>query len=172
MKMQIDPLVIADLPDVERIEALSFPTPWPVSAYEAELLENQLARYIAVRADGELVGFAGIWLMVDEAHVSTIAVDPRFRGRGVGTRLLLGLLDLARAGGAAVATLDVRPTNHDAIRLYDRAGFKEVGRRVRYYEDTGEDALIMTTGPLDVKQQAEYESILRNASGEQSEGAQ
>ena len=96
-----------------------------------------------------MVGFAGLWVMVDEAHVTTFAVDPRWRRRGVGERLLLGLLDIAVARRAREATLEVRLSNVPARRLYEKFGFRPVGIRPRYYSDNGEDALIMTTEPLD-----------------------
>jgi ribosomal-protein-alanine N-acetyltransferase len=93
--------------------------------------------------------------MVDEAHVTTIAVAPALRGEGLGTALMLELLQEARRGEARVATLDVRVSNDLAQRLYARLGFAEAGRRVRYYEESGEDAIIMTTPELsDPGQQA------------------
>ena len=91
----------------------------------------------------------GLWVMVDEAHVTTFAVDPRWRRRGVGERLLLGLLDIAVTRRAREATLEVRLSNMPARRLYEKYGFRPVGIRPRYYSDNGEDALIMTTDPLD-----------------------
>ena len=130
------------------IEEASFSTPWPGNAYESELTTNRLARYVGAWRGGELLGFGGIWLMVDEAHVTTIAVSPALRGNGLGTALMLELLQEARRGGARVATLDVRVSNHLAQRLYARLGFAEAGRRVRYYEESGEDAIIMTTPEL------------------------
>ena len=101
------------------------------------------------RAGDVVVGFAGLWVMVDEAHVTTFAVDPHWRRRGVGERLLLGLLDIAAARRAREATLEVRLSNMPARRLYEKYGFRPVGIRPRYYSDNGEDALIMTTDPLE-----------------------
>jgi ribosomal-protein-alanine N-acetyltransferase len=101
------------------------------------------------RADGLVVGFAGLWVMVDEAHVTTFAVHRRWRRRGVGERLLLALLDLAVARRAREATLEVRLSNMPARRLYEKYGFRPVGIRPRYYSDNGEDALIMTTDALE-----------------------
>jgi [ribosomal protein S18]-alanine N-acetyltransferase len=144
----IRPLNITDLPLMRAIEEASFSTPWPGNAYETELTTNRLARYIGAWRDTELLGFGGIWLMVDEAHVTTIAVAPELRGGGLGTALMLELLQEARRGGARVATLDVRVSNEDAQRLYARLGFAVAGRRVRYYEESGEDAIIMTTAEL------------------------
>jgi len=148
-------LTISDLPLVREIEEASFSTPWPGNAYESELTTNKLARYVGACRGEELLGFGGIWLMVDEAHVTTIAVKPGLRDQGLGTALMLELLREARAGGARVATLDVRISNLEVQRLYQRLGFAEAGRRVRYYEENGEDALIMTTAELsDPAQQA------------------
>jgi ribosomal-protein-alanine acetyltransferase len=111
---------------------------------------NRLASYLVVRADGvaSVIAYGGIWLMVDEAHITTFAVDPAWRRQGVGETLLLALLDLAVARHAREATLEVRLSNLPARRLYEKYGFRPVGLRPRYYSDNGEDALIMTTEPL------------------------
>jgi ribosomal-protein-alanine N-acetyltransferase len=148
-------LALADLDAMRTIEEASFSAPWPGTAYESELTTNRLAFYVGAWREGELLGFGGIWLMVDEAHVTTVAVQPRLRGAGIGTALMLELLEASRRGEARVATLDVRVSNLEAQRLYARLGFSEAGLRRRYYEDNGEDALIMTTAELaDPGQQA------------------
>jgi ribosomal-protein-alanine N-acetyltransferase len=146
--LRIEEMTFDDLPAVHAIEQASFAVPWPNDAYRSELTTNRLASYIVARADDTIVGFAGLWVMVDEAHVTTFAVDPRWRRRGVGERLLLGLLDIAVARRAREATLEVRLSNMPARRLYEKYGFRPVGIRPRYYSDNGEDALIMTTEPL------------------------
>ena len=138
-----------DLPAVHMIERASFSVPWPPDAYRSELTTNRLASYVVARVDDAVVGFAGLWVMVDEAHVTTFAVDPRWRRRGIGEHLLLALLDLAVARRAREATLEVRLSNLPARRLYEKYGFKPVGIRPRYYSDNGEDALIMTTDALE-----------------------
>ena len=102
-----------------------------------------------VALEDRVVAYAGMWIMVDEAHVTTFAVHPTWRRRKVGERLLLALLDLAIARSAREATLEVRLSNLAARRLYEKYGFRPVGLRPRYYSDNGEDALIMTTEPLD-----------------------
>lgn len=142
-------MTVADLPAVHAIERASFAVPWPADAYRNELATNRLASYVIARAGDAIVGFAGLWVMVDEAHVTTFAVDPRWRRRGVGERLLLALIDIAVARRAREATLEVRLSNMPARRLYEKYGFRPVGIRPRYYSDNGEDALIMTTEPLD-----------------------
>jgi ribosomal-protein-alanine N-acetyltransferase len=122
--------------------------PWPDDAYRNEILTNRLASYLVARADGAVIGFAGVWVMVDEAHITTFAVDPAWRRRGVGERLLLAVIDVAAERRAREATLEVRLSNMPARRLYEKYGFRPVGIRPRYYSDNGEDALIMTTDAL------------------------
>ena len=138
-----------DIPAVHAIESASFPTPWPPYAFRGELESNRMAHYLVVRAGDRVVAYAGIWIMVDEAHVTTFAVLPAYRRRGLAGRLLCDLMDLAADLGATVVTLEVRLSNVAARRLYQRFGFRPVGVRPRYYSDNGEDALIMTTEPLD-----------------------
>src|SRR5204863_1248332 len=104
---------------------------------------------LVVRVDDEVIAYGGLWLMVDEAHVTTFAVHPSWRRRRIGERLLLALLDLAVERGAREATLEVRLSNLPARRLYEKYGFRPVGVRPSYYSDNGEDALIMTTDHLE-----------------------
>lgn len=148
VRLRVEPMTSDDLLSVHRIELASFSVPWPDDAYRSELKANRLASYLVVRSDGDLVAYGGIWLMVDEAHVTTFAVDPAWRRQRVGETLLLALLDLALARHAREATLEVRLSNVPARRLYEKYGFRPVGLRPRYYSDNGEDALIMTTEPL------------------------
>ena len=150
--LTVDAMRVADIEAVHEIERLSFSTPWPTYAFEQELRGNRLARYMVARAgtiDGErVVGFAGLWLMVDEGHITTFGVHPDWRRQGVGARLLLRLLDTALELGAARMTLEVRVGNRAAQELYRRFGFTIAGTRVRYYTDDGEDAFVMTTPAL------------------------
>ena len=146
--LRIRPMAIADLPAVQLIERASFTTPWPPQAYRQELESNRLAAYLIGEIGDEIVAYGGVWLMVDEAHVTTFAVHPRYRRRGIGERLLLSLIDLSIARRAREATLEVRLSNLGARRLYEKYGFRPVGIRPRYYSDNQEDALIMTTEPL------------------------
>ncbi len=145
----IDRMNVEDLDAVHVIEREAFSAPWPAHAYRQELETNRLAHYMVARWGDEIVGFAGMWLLVDEAHVTTFATRRSWRRQGIGERLLLALLDLARARGAHEATLEVRPSNGPARRLYEKYGFRVVGLRPRYYTDNHEDALIMTTESLD-----------------------
>jgi [ribosomal protein S18]-alanine N-acetyltransferase len=146
--VEVSAMRFADIPAVHEIESLSFRTPWPAYAFEQELKGNRLARYLVARAGEKVVGFAGVWVMVDEAHITTFGVHPDWRRRGVGRQLLLNLFELANALDAARITLEVRESNAAAQALYRRFGFEESGRRERYYTDDGEDALVMTTPDL------------------------
>jgi [ribosomal protein S18]-alanine N-acetyltransferase len=156
-------MALADLGAVHAIEHASFTTPWPDDAYRSEIETNRLATYLVATIGDAVVGFAGIWLMVDEAHITTFAVDPGWRRRGIGERLLLTLLDASVERGAREATLEVRLSNVAARRLYEKYGFRPVGLRPRYYSDNGEDALIMTTEPLGSPDMRERIARLRAA---------
>lgn len=147
-RVVVDPMRLEDVPAVHRIEQLSFRTPWPALAFEQELRGNRLARYVVARAGNTVVGFAGVWLMVDDAHVTTFGVHPDWRRQGIGRQLLLNLYELSVAIGARQMTLEVRVSNGAAQALYRAFGFEIVGRRPHYYTDDGEDALVMTTPQL------------------------
>ncbi len=151
------PMTVDDIPAVLEIDRLSFPSPSNAQLYHNELTDNRLAHYqVLVRRDaaGEtLVGHTGFWLIADEVHVSTIAVHPDERGRGRGEWLLLNLLLEACRLAPLLVTLEVRTSNTTAQGLYRKYRFLEVGRRRRYYHDTGEDALLMT---VDFAEQADY----------------
>ena len=154
---RLRPMVVADIPAVLAIDRASFPTPAPEQMYLNELTDNQLARYQVLACDtaaGEvIVGYAGFWLIAGEIHISTIAVAPAERGRGRGEWLLLNLLLLACALDPLLVTLEVRLGNTVAQALYAKYRFEEVGRRRRYYRDTGEDALLLT---VDLSTQPDY----------------
>jgi [ribosomal protein S18]-alanine N-acetyltransferase len=161
--VSIEPMGLDDLPTVQAIEEVSFTTPWPPHAYRSEIETNRLAQYIVARVGGRVVAYAGMWMMVDEAHITTFAVHPRWRRQGIGERLLLTLLDLARGRRAREATLEVRLSNLAARRLYEKYGFRPVGLRPRYYSDDNEDALIMTTEQLDTPRMQARIDRLREA---------
>jgi len=148
LKLRVEPMGLEDVPDVHRIEAASFPMPWPDYAFRQELQTNRLAHSLVVRAGSETVAYGGLWLLVDEAHITTFAVLPEWRRRGIGGWLMVALMDLALRLNARVMTLEVRLSNRPARDLYAHFGFKPVGVRPRYYSDNGEDALIMTTEVL------------------------
>ena len=163
MKLVIEPMRFDDVDAVQAIERASFTTPWPPHAYRSELESNRLATYLVVRAGDRVVAYGGMWLMVDEAHITTFAVHPAWRRKGVGQRLLVALLDVAVRRHAREATLEVRLSNLAARRLYEKYGFRPVGLRPHYYSDDGEDALIMTTEALDGPRFAERLARLRAA---------
>jgi len=142
-----------DIARVAEVERESFSAAWPATAFQREISQNSAARYIVLAGGdngkaNEIIGFAGLWLMVDEAHVVTVAVGPRFRGKGYGRLLMHGLLEVARDHEMTVATLECRVSNTAARALYRQYGFYEVGVRPRYYSDNREDAVIMTTESL------------------------
>ncbi len=131
-----------DLDQVMAIEVVSFPTPWSRDSYEGEM-KNSLARYVVVECDGRIMGYAGVWLVADEAHITNVAVHPDYRGQGVGETLLSALVAIAAGSGARRLTLEVRPSNLPALRLYRKFRFLPIGLRKKYYSDTGEDAIVM-----------------------------
>lgn len=153
-----------DVKAVMYIEADSFPTSWSAAGYLHELTANQQAHYVVLEAEGddgsaaeaELIGYAGHWLVAGEAHISTIAVAPSWRGRGLGALLLLWMIYHAIDHDASVVSLEVREHNSVAQELYTDYGFHTVGRRRGYYRDTGEDALLMD---LDLTQPAIREAL-------------
>ncbi|MDQ1301843.1 MAG: [ribosomal protein S18]-alanine N-acetyltransferase, partial [Chloroflexota bacterium] len=158
------------------LERICFKDPWTRRMYQTDLTENELATYRALRlplgdavwqsansklhgagrgsavagapaVTGPILAYGGFWLMVDEAHIATIATRPEWRGCGLGLLLMLELLDRAIAQGARTSTLEVRGGNLPAQQLYEKLGYAVVGRRRRYYRD-GEDGLLMTTPDL------------------------
>jgi [ribosomal protein S18]-alanine N-acetyltransferase len=163
VKVRIEPMRVDDLAVVHSIERASFNAPWPADAYRSELESNRLAHYLVARVDEEIAGYGGMWLMVDEAHITTFAIHPTWRRQGIGERLLLAFLDLAGDRGAREATLEVRLSNLPARRLYEKYGFKPVGLRPRYYSDDHEDALIMTTDRLSDRAMRDRVARLRAA---------
>ena len=163
VKVVIAAMRLEDLDEVQRIEQASFTTPWPENAYRSELMTNRLASYLVARIGGRIVAYGGMWLMVDEAHITTFAIHPAWRRQRIGERLLLAFLDLARDRHAREATLEVRLSNLAARRLYEKYGFRPVGIRPRYYSDNGEDALIMTTDALESPAMRERLGGLRSA---------
>jgi [ribosomal protein S18]-alanine N-acetyltransferase len=180
----------ADIAQVAEIEAESFPTTWPRTAYRRELT-NKLARYVVLldrmhapvvnRAQPKrsffgfgrrpateeaathdfIVGYVGLWFMVDEAHVVAIAVRESYRGRGLGELLLCQALDLALENNQDVVTLEVRRSNSIAQALYEKYRFLKVGVRRRYYSDNHEDAIIMSTPPIQADSYREFLAYLK-----------
>ncbi len=141
-KVVIQPMTEEDLDEVLAIERKSFPSAWSRGSYEREL-RNDNSFYFTARCEGELIGYAGMWIIFEEAHVTTIAVKSEYRHRGLGKRLLSLLVDLARTRNADRLTLEVRTGNKPAIALYEQFGFERKGLLPNYYGDTGEDGIVM-----------------------------
>jgi ribosomal-protein-alanine N-acetyltransferase len=180
LRTTLRPMTADDIAQVADVERESFPSMWPQTAYKRELA-NKLARYLVLTelrdapieppstgglwgalrrmvgseaAAGSreyLLGFIGLWLMVGEAHIVTVAVRERYRRSGIGERLVIAALELAMDADQEVATLEVRASNDAAQRLYAKYGFARLGLRKRYYTDNNEDAVIMTTPDLDTE---------------------
>ena len=142
-----------DAAALAELDLLCFAHPWSLDSFEQELCRNRLALYIVAEDEKEtLIGYAGVWIIVDEGHITNIAVHPDARKNGVGTRLLEKLISLSEEIGARSHTLEVRPSNIPALALYHKFGFTEAGRRKGYYEDNGEDALILwRNGPKETE---------------------
>ena len=136
-------MTIEDVPAVAAIEAATFPTPWSEDAFRKEITDNPVARYLVAEKDGAVIGFAGAWIILDESHITNIAIEESRRGLGCGRALTTALMQYLSNLGAAYATLEVRRSNLRAQNLYKSLGFVELGVRKRYYEDNREDALIM-----------------------------
>ena len=152
-KATIRPMEFDDLAQVSTIDRLAFSLPWPERAFHYELTQNANARLwvaeVSVSQEKVVVGLVVVWLVVDEAHIANIAVHPDFRGRGIGKQLLETALKYAIQAGAREAMLEVRANNQVAQEIYSQFGFEVVNRRVRYYRDNNEDAILMNLKNLD-----------------------
>ncbi|QQY80104.1 ribosomal-protein-alanine N-acetyltransferase [Keratinibaculum paraultunense] len=143
MNVFVREMIESDIDRVLEIERESFSPPWSREAFLLELTKNILAKYIVVEVDGRVVGYGGIWLILDEGHITNIAVDKEYRGLGLGDKLLEGLIQLCIDRDIKVITLEVRKSNEVAKELYKKHGFKECGIRPGYYTNNNEDAIIM-----------------------------
>ncbi len=132
-----------DLDAVTAIEQATFAVPWSRESFRQELERNVAARYLVAEAEGQVVGYAGAWVILDESHITNIAVAEAWRGWGIGRKLTEALLQYLSNLGACYATLEVRVSNERAQNLYKSLGFVSVGKRKRYYEDNQEDAFLM-----------------------------
>jgi len=147
-RLEIVPMLLDDIPAVLQIEALSFSSAWPTNAFVNELRDNKLAYYFVGRLDGRIVAYGGIWVILEDSHVTTIAVHPDVRGQRLGEEILVHLLDEAIERDASWITLEVRETNDVAQKLYRKYGFTVVSTRRGYYSDNNESALVMWAGNL------------------------
>jgi ribosomal-protein-alanine N-acetyltransferase len=147
-RMSILPMSTSDISAVTRIERASFTTVWPSDAFFNELNTNKLAHYFIGRIGDRIVAYGGIWVILEDSHITTLAVDPAFRGKKLGEVMLLKLIDEALERGAAWMTLEVRESNSVAQQLYRKYGFTTVTMRRGYYSDDNESALVMWAGNL------------------------
>ena len=133
-----------DVRQIHEIEALCFAMPWSEESILHDVKKNPVARWLVLDdGSGRVMAYAGMWFVLDEAHVCNVAVHPDFRRMGYGRRILEALVDMAKANSMTLMTLEVRRSNLAAQALYHQCGFLDVGYRKRYYEDNKEDALIM-----------------------------
>lgn len=143
-ELRIGPMTETDLPEVVEIERLCFGDRWSIDAFRNEL-QNDTGHYLTAHEGERVVGYAGYWLILEEAHITTIAVHPDYRRRHFGERILVALIEDAMRLGAKWVTLEVRASNFGAQQLYEKYGFQSLGRRKNYYQDNHEDALVMWT---------------------------
>ncbi|RDU34766.1 ribosomal-protein-alanine N-acetyltransferase [Neobacillus piezotolerans] len=132
-----------DIDQILIVEHESFTLPWSREAFYNELNHNQYAVYIVLEDDGKIIGYGGVWIVLDEAHITNIAILPQYRGRKLGEALLKKVLEVAMEKGAETATLEVRVSNTPARSLYRKMGFQEGGIRKKYYTDNQEDGIVM-----------------------------
>lgn len=133
----------SDVPAVEAVEKACFSVPWSYESLYHDILENKLAFYIVAEIDGKVCGYVGVWKIFDEGHITNVAIAPEYRRMHIASAMLSVLFDVIGAQGIESYTLEVRAGNQAAIALYEGFGFREAGLRKGYYEDNGEDAIIM-----------------------------
>lgn len=150
-KLRYRVMTAGDIEQIIAIEQEAFTEPWTAEAFLNELANNLFAKYIIAEYAGEIIGYGGMWIIIDEAHITNIAIRSGFRGMGFGHLLLTEMKKTASCFGALKMTLEVRVSNNAAQRLYAKHGFEASGIRPNYYSDNGEDAIIMWA-ELDQKQ--------------------
>jgi len=136
-------MTVADIETIVSIEKECFAVPWTKEAFYNELVHNHFAHYFVMLWRGEVIGYGGLWTIVDEAHVTNVGLRAAYRGRKLGERMMRELVGYAVRQGMKRMTLEVRVSNTVAQRLYEKFGFRTEGVRRGYYSDNGEDALIM-----------------------------
>jgi len=144
MNLLVQKMTVEDIPAAHELDVLSFSLPWPERSLRYEVSDNSSARCWVAKNEGQLVGMLILWMIMDEAHIATIATHPNFRRVGVGSQLLENALQSAIAEGARTAFLEVRAGNSAAQDMYKKFGFTVDGRRTRYYKDNQEDAVLMS----------------------------
>ncbi len=152
LSVVIDSMRREDLPEVLAIESLSFSEPWTEEMFLHEIASHGISDVLVARADEgsgrRIVGFLCAWIVAGELHINNVAVHPGYRRRGIASQLLEEMLRRAKGSGARVGYLEVRASNEPAIGMYQRYGFKAVGRRRNYYDRPREDAILMGKKPL------------------------
>ncbi|MCZ0756478.1 ribosomal protein S18-alanine N-acetyltransferase [Anoxybacillus sp. J5B_2022] len=143
MEINFRPMTLDDLDGVLAIEKTSFTLPWSREAFYNELVHNRYAKYVVMEHDGRIIGYCGMWVVIDEAHITNVAVLPEYRGKKLGEALMRKMMEIAKQLGAVTMTLEVRVSNNVAQSLYRKLGFLNGGIRKRYYPDNQEDALVM-----------------------------
>ena len=141
-------MTIDDVPQVHAIEQATFPLPWTLADFTYEMTSNPVARYVVAEQEGVILGFVGAHIILDEGHITNVAVIKEARGHGLGRVLMDALMQLAANLGARYLTLEVRASNAVAVALYRSLGFIKVSVRKKYYDDNGEDALLMVCDQL------------------------
>lgn len=142
--IEVRRMELKDVAEVVEIDHSSFALPWSERAFGYEVQENAAARCWVVDVDGRVAAMLVLWMILDEAHIATVATHPHFRRQGLARRLLVTALRAARDEGAVSSLLEVRDRHSAAQDFYRSLGFVEVGRRPKYYRDNGEDAVLMT----------------------------
>lgn len=132
-----------DLDAIMEVETQCFTLPWSREAFYNELHQNRFAHYLVLEEDGKVIGYCGAWLVVDEAHITNIAVLPAYQGKGFGEVLLSSMIAECKERAIERMTLEVRASNHVAQGLYKKLGFTEGAIRKNYYSDNQEDAIVM-----------------------------
>lgn len=133
----------ADIDAIAALEQECFASPWSRESLYHDLAENQLSTYFVAELQGQIVGYVGIWAIMDEGHINNVAVSPSYRRQHIGSALIAAMLRSTEEAGIKSHTLEVRAGNRAAKGLYENYGFKEAGVRKGYYEDNGEDGIIM-----------------------------
>lgn len=147
--MNIRRMSLDDIPQVLAIDKVSFSLPWPERSFRFEITDNPASRAWVAELDGKIIGMIVAWLLVDEAHIATIAAHPDYRRQGIASKLLIYALQSMQGEGATNSVLEVRESNTAAQEMYRKFGFEESGRRPRYYRDNGEDAILMSLYKLE-----------------------
>ena len=143
MMIKIRKADINDLDGIFRIEKETFTDYWSYESLYEDIYKTPISYYLVASSEEEIVGYIGMWHVLDEAHILNIAVDKRYRNLGIGTILLSSLIEYSEHAGIKRMTLEVREYNENALKLYGKFGFVKNGRRKEYYKDTKEDAIIM-----------------------------